>query len=87
VFSRSGNKIRNNVLLAPASKGTDHSLKRYYRYMKNAGINKYLTEPYASLASGNLCVTFTGEFYDSNKTTYILCIDFKVEENKQLCFF
>jgi EAL domain-containing protein (putative c-di-GMP-specific phosphodiesterase class I) len=87
VFSRSGNKIRNNVLFAPASKGTDHSLKSYYRYMKNAGINKYLTEPYASLASGNLCVTFTGEFYDSNKTTYILCIDFKVEENKQLCFF
>jgi EAL domain-containing protein (putative c-di-GMP-specific phosphodiesterase class I) len=87
VFSSYGNNIRKNGLFAPASKGADHSLKSYYRYMKNAGISKYLTESYASLASGNLCVTFTCEFYDSNKTDYILCIDFKVEENKQLCFF
>jgi EAL domain-containing protein (putative c-di-GMP-specific phosphodiesterase class I) len=87
VFPRFGSNIRRNGLFAPASKGTDHSLKSYYRYMKNAGISKYLTESYASLASGNLCVTFSSEFYDSNKTAYILCIDFKVEENKQLYFF
>ena len=87
VFSCPGNNAGRNGLFAPARKGADHSLKSYYRYMKNAGINKYLTESYASLASGNLCVTFTGEFYDSNNTGYILCIDFKAEDKKQLSLF
>ncbi len=87
VFTCSVKNIRRNGLFAPANKGADHSLKNYYRYMKNAGVSRYLTEPYASLASGNLCATFTCEFYDRNKTGYILCIDFKVEENKQLFFF
>jgi hypothetical protein len=33
-------------------------MKDYYRHLKDARLKKYFTEPYPSLATGNLCVTF-----------------------------
>jgi len=78
VFPSSIIEIKKNLLYYPAEIGTDHSLKTYYRYLHNAKVRKYLTEPYASLASGNLCVTFAKTFQDSQNSKYILCIDFNV---------
>jgi len=37
----------------PAPKGTDHSLKEYYLPIR-AGLPRFTTEPYISMASGNL---------------------------------
>jgi EAL domain-containing protein (putative c-di-GMP-specific phosphodiesterase class I) len=69
---------RNNRLFSPALPGADHSLKVYYRRLKNAGLEKYLTDPYASLASGNLCRTFAWNIRGRDRRRYILCVDFKV---------
>ena len=39
-------------------------------------LNKYTTDPYVSLATGNLCRTISTCFRDSRNTKmYILCID------------
>jgi hypothetical protein len=67
---------RNNKLFSPASPGADHSLKVYYHYLKYAELDKYLTEPYSSLANGNLCRTFSC-FFRRERKTYVLCLDFK----------
>ncbi|MBC2581333.1 EAL domain-containing protein [Clostridium sp. DJ247] len=64
------------LIFKPAKKGTDHSLKKYYYFLKNMGLNKYVTDTYVSSASGNLCITISEKFKGSNNKGYILCIDF-----------
>lgn len=64
------------LIFSPASKGTEHSLKDYYYLFINSGQSKYTTEPYISLASGNLCITVSSFFADVNDNQFILCIDF-----------
>lgn len=64
------------LMFKPAKRGTDHSLKKYYYFLKNMGLSKYVTEAYISLASGNLCITISEKFEGINNKNYILCIDF-----------
>jgi hypothetical protein len=64
------------VMFRPAPKGADHSLKEYYYVLLDVELNKYTTDPYVSLASGNLCRTISTCFRDGRNTKmYILCID------------
>ena len=57
----------------PAPRGADHSLKDYFLPL-SAGLRKFTSEPYISLASGNLCTTIASTFECSGQT-YILCVD------------
>jgi hypothetical protein len=67
---------RNRVLFRPAPRGTDHSLKDYYFLLRNVELQKFTTDPYVSMASGNLCRTISIGFRDADgQRTYILCID------------
>jgi EAL domain-containing protein (putative c-di-GMP-specific phosphodiesterase class I) len=64
------------VMFHPAPKGADHSLKEYYYVLLDVELNKYTTDPYVSLATGNLCRTISTCFRDAkNNRMYILCID------------
>jgi EAL domain-containing protein (putative c-di-GMP-specific phosphodiesterase class I) len=64
------------VMFRPAPKGADHSLKEYYYVLLDVELNKYTTDPYVSLATGNLCRTISTCFRDAhNNKMYILCID------------
>jgi EAL domain-containing protein (putative c-di-GMP-specific phosphodiesterase class I) len=64
-----------NLIFKPAKKGEDHSLKKYYYFLRNMKLSKYITEPYISLATGNVCVTMSCVFKSSDNKKYILCID------------
>lgn len=64
------------LIFQPAKNGTDHSLKKYYYYLKSMSLEKYVTEPYISLATGNLCITISATFKNVDNSEYILCIDF-----------
>lgn len=64
------------LMFRPAAKGADHSLKEFYYVLLDVELQKYTTDPYVSLASGNLCRTISTCFRDSNNNKlYILCID------------
>jgi len=64
------------VMFRPAPRGADHSLKEYYYVLLDVDMQKYTTDPYVSLATGNLCRTISTCFRDSqNSKMYILCID------------
>jgi len=72
---------RKQFLFQPAPRGTDHSLKDYYCGLTLNNLNRYLTEPYLSLASGNLCITFTGVLTNEETgKTRILCADIDVSQ-------
>lgn len=64
-----------SLIFKPAKKGEDHSLKRYYYFLKNMKVSKYLTEPYISHATGNLCMTMSCVFKSMENKKFILCID------------
>ncbi len=74
---RPGCEGRQSSLFYSARPGDDHSMKRYYYGLSGETNGRHMTEPYVSLATGNLCVTFSEAFYDADFTKRILCIDFK----------
>jgi len=67
-------------LFRPAHRGADLSLKEYYLLIK-AGLARYVSDPYISQASGNLCVTVSTRFSTLEGTDYILCADYDCEDN------
>lgn len=69
--------VNQNMLFYSANIGSDHSMKKYYYHIANTKLSKYITEPYVSLATGNLCTTFSKVFKNIDNKKYILCIDFK----------
>jgi hypothetical protein len=64
-------------LFQPAPKGTDHSMKDYCFSLAEAGLQRFRTDPYVSLASGNLCRTLSCAFQAPSGKDYILCMDVK----------
>ncbi len=70
-----GRPFKQNGLFRPARKGADHSFKDYYYLLTDTFVNRFRTEPYISLASGNLCVTLSGLFRDARSRQYVLCLD------------
>lgn len=73
-------KNSKRFLYEPACVGADHSLKEYFLPIQ-AGLEKFTTRPYISLASGNLCTTISHVFYHKSSGRHrILCADMKREE-------
>lgn len=71
-----GRRGSKGLMFRPALKGADHSLKEFYYVLLDVELQKYTTDPYVSLASGNVCRTISTCFRDAgNSKMYILCID------------
>jgi hypothetical protein len=69
-------------MFKPAPKGENHSMKDYYYMMLDGGLRKttFITEPYLSLATGNICITFARLFRNvKNGAVYVLCADINTE--------
>ena len=50
-------------------------------------LQKFTTDPYVSLATGNVCRTISTAFRDAvNNRMYILCIDVKGEDDSRELF-
>jgi len=76
-------KRSKRLLYEPARMGTDHSLKEYFLPIQ-AGLEKFTTEPYISLASGNLCTTISHVFYHKSGGRHlILCADMSRQDESQ----
>lgn len=67
---------RDNLIFYSARKGTDHSMEQYYYPLVSARLKKHITQPYISLATGNLCITISLAFTNAENKSFILCIDF-----------
>jgi len=67
---------RNRGLFRPAPRGADQSLKDYYYLLRNDELKKFTTDPYVSMATGNLCQTSSVSFRNQHdQRVYILCVD------------
>jgi EAL domain-containing protein (putative c-di-GMP-specific phosphodiesterase class I) len=77
VFSDYRQDNRKKLLFYPASVGTDHSLKEYYYRPVNTKASRYYSEPYISMATGNVCVTLSISYRDAGNVAQILCVDYQ----------
>ena len=66
-------------IFKPARPGTSHAFKPFFACFEALGIQRYLTDVYLSLASGNLCRTLSVKLEPENPGGLILCIDFLEE--------
>ncbi|MBF0540530.1 MAG: EAL domain-containing protein [Nitrospirae bacterium] len=67
---------KKSGLFKPAMAGEDHSLKDYFLFVA-AGAERFITDPYISMATGNLCITFAIAYVNIYHKKYILCIDIR----------
>ncbi len=58
-----------------AKMGVDHSIKNFYYNLVKRKQDTYISEPYVSMATGSLCITYSRVFRLAAKK-YILCVDF-----------
>lgn len=75
VFKDRTAEHRRKTLFHPAQKGADHSLKAYYYHLNGLKLQRYYTEPYISLATGNICRTFAIQFTSADGCRLIACVD------------
>jgi EAL domain-containing protein (putative c-di-GMP-specific phosphodiesterase class I) len=82
VFGKSEEGRRNHHMFRPAHVGEDHTMKDYFYMLIDGGLRKttYVTEPYLSLSTGNMCVTFARLFHNgTGGPAYVLCADVNTE--------
>ncbi|MDP4092012.1 MAG: EAL domain-containing protein [Bacillota bacterium] len=70
--------LSKRCIFEPAVKGTDHSYKDYYFMIHGTTLQQYISEPYISMATGNLCKTVSEAFSDSSGNKHILCLDINI---------
>ena len=78
ILCNSDVRNKENLIFYSARLGTDHSMEKYYYPLVNLKLKKYITDPYISLATGNLCKTVSYLFVNKDKGKYILCMDIKI---------
>jgi EAL domain-containing protein (putative c-di-GMP-specific phosphodiesterase class I) len=64
-------------LFRPSPLGADQSLKQYF-FMLHAGLERFTSDPYISMASGNFCITMSRYFTTVLGRNYVLCCDLMV---------
>jgi EAL domain-containing protein (putative c-di-GMP-specific phosphodiesterase class I) len=69
---------QRKFVFQPAVKGSDQSLKNYFLLLL-AGLDRYVSEPYISLASGSPCITISTWFKDAGGRDLVICADFDHE--------
>lgn len=75
---------RKGPLFSPSKPGTSHEGKEYFYFIKNMGLNKYITTPYISMSSGNMCITIAQAFRDISGDRFYLCIDISSTHTEDL---
>ncbi|HEX7508270.1 MAG TPA: EAL domain-containing protein [Polyangia bacterium] len=83
VFNPTCNQLRRTALFGPAPAGGNQSAKDYFMYLgKNQG--HYVTRPYVSVATGNVCVTISNRVSLSSGESYVVCVDIHLTDESPL---
>ena len=62
-------------LFSPALQGTNHANKPYFFSLMDAGLERFTTDSYLSIATGRLCRTISSLVHRQDGTKYVLCLD------------
>jgi EAL domain-containing protein (putative c-di-GMP-specific phosphodiesterase class I) len=80
VFNPKHPQRKRTALFGPAPAGGNQSAKDYFMYLgKNQ--HHFVTSPYVSVASGNVCVTISNRVAPSSGDAYVVCVDINLSED------
>jgi EAL domain-containing protein (putative c-di-GMP-specific phosphodiesterase class I) len=79
VFNPNHIHRKRTALFGPCPAGGNQSAKEYFMYLgKNQ--RHYVTRPYVSVASGNICITISNRVSLSSGDSYVVCVDINLAE-------
>jgi len=79
VFNPACCQRKRTALFGPAPAGGNQSAKDYFMYLgKNQ--RHYVTRPYVSVATGNVCVTISNRVSLSTGESYVVCVDINLTD-------
>jgi EAL domain-containing protein (putative c-di-GMP-specific phosphodiesterase class I) len=79
VFNPACSQRKRTALFGPAPAGGNQSAKDYFMYLgKNQ--RHYVTRPYVSVATGNVCVTISNRVSLSSGESFVVCVDINLSE-------
>lgn len=65
-------KSRNHIMFTAMKKGDSHNTKAYYNRIIKGNNKAFISQPYVSQATGNLCRTISALYLGK----YVICMDF-----------
>ena len=70
---------KRTALFGPATAGGDQSAKDYFLFL-DQNQRRYVTDPYVSVVSGNVCVTISNRVNLGPGQSFVVCVDIIVSE-------
>jgi hypothetical protein len=80
IFAYQINSKNRKAIFKASEVGSDYSSKIFFYKVMRDSNRFYVSEPYVSCASGNLCTTVSTVFMDENADEYVLCLDFNSDK-------
>ena len=74
IFNPSCSLRKRSTIFGPSPVGGNQSARDYFMYLGN-NQRRYVTHPYVSMATGNVCVTISNRVSLSSGESYVVCVD------------
>jgi EAL domain-containing protein (putative c-di-GMP-specific phosphodiesterase class I) len=74
VFNPNCRHRKRTTIFGPSPAGGNQSAREYFMYL-GTNQRRYVTQPYVSMATGNVCITISNRVSISSGTSYVVCVD------------
>ena len=74
IFNPGCSHRKRTTIFGPSPAGGNQSARDYFMYL-GTNQRRYVTHPYVSLATGNVCVTISNRVGLSSGESYVVCVD------------
>jgi EAL domain-containing protein (putative c-di-GMP-specific phosphodiesterase class I) len=74
IFNPACNHRRRGTIFGPSPAGGNQSAREYFMYL-GTHQRRYVTHPYVSMATGNVCVTISNRVSLNSGESYVVCVD------------
>jgi len=80
VFNPNCNQRKRATIFGPSPAGGNQSARDYFMYL-GTNQRRYVTHPYVSIATGNVCVTISNRVSLSSGGSYVVCVDINLSKD------
>ena len=81
IFNPSCAPRKRSTIFGPSPAGGNQSAREYFMYL-GTNQRRYVTHPYVSMATGNVCVTISNRVSLSSGESYVVCVDINLATGK-----
>jgi EAL domain-containing protein (putative c-di-GMP-specific phosphodiesterase class I) len=79
VFNPNCDHRKRTTIFGPSPAGGNQSARDYFMYLGN-NQRRYVTHPYVSMSTGNVCITISNRVSLSSGESYVVCVDINLSK-------